>query len=397
MLHVEFSRRRRAGVRPRMQGRPWGNASSINWFALATVAAIAALGVQCEPSDKPDIIVQNISNNASYSRYPCIVCDDAGHVVLAWTDVVDDSLEAICSVEKDEGGEWGERQVIHGSPYGARAPSLCFDNSGTLHAAWSQFLPPSPRYGWNIMYSRRPRGGDWAVPETITYGVAVQPRIAVGQDGIVHLIFADMGYGSNLCYSQRDTNGIWSPVEVVRDRYRVVGYWSVGALADGSCIAAWVDSNVTIIWSHRPADGVWSEPTAQPTTGLGLWAAMAAGHGACYLLYSDHEAKLVTLDSGPAWSPPDTTMPYQEAVYLGACVSAEGEPAVVSGTGGGRWGVWASIRRGSDGWRQCRVDNEHWPSNNTSIAVGPSGTLHVAWDSQDYPAAEEVFYAQVTW
>lgn len=369
--------------------------TSLARLLAVVVAAIGALGVQCEPSDKPDIIVQNISNNASYSRYPCIVCDDAGHVVLAWTDVVDDSLEIICSVEKDEGGEWGERQIIHGSPYGARAPSLCFDNSGTLHAAWSQFLPPSPRYGWNIMYSRRPRGGDWAVPETITYGVAVQPSVAVGQDGIVHLIFADMGYGSNLCYSQRVTNGIWSPVEVIRDGYRALDYWSLGVLDDGTCIAAWLDSGPAIAWSSRYAGGRWREP--QTLLNPGHWSALATGCGRCYLFYSDLDGWLAELDTGLAWSQPDSTLPHHEGGYVSMCVKPDGEPAVASGTSNNRWGVWASVRRADDGWRQCQVDNEHWPSNNTSIVVGPGGTLHIAWDSQDGEDEEEVFYAQVVW
>jgi hypothetical protein len=392
MMRMESNRRRRAETQPRVRG--WRRS---NWFALVIVAALAMLGVQCEPGGKPDIVVQNISNNEHASEYPCVVCDGVGHVVLAWTDD-DGGDEVIMYVEKDEGGEWSPPQRMVDMPTGQRNVSLCYDRVGTLHAAWAQFFGPGPRFGWNIAYSHRPRGGTWAVAETLTYGVAVEPRISVDTTGAVHVLFADAGYGSNICYASRSTSGIWSSVYVLRGDYQGLGAPVLGVLADGTCVAAWVEQDNNVHWSIRTPAAGWQQPATMPADGNGAWVTtLAAARDVCYQVYMDTKAKVVALTHDLTWTASDTSFPDRGGYALAACIDTDGDPAVATATTVGGQALRVAVRVGSQNWRSCLVDSEYGVSSGLSLAVGPSGTMHLAWSSQDYPAEGEVYYAQVVW
>jgi hypothetical protein len=174
-----------------------------------------------------------ITPDDSVSYEPCIASDANGHVALAWSGEHGDRVD-IWYVEKDPGGSWTEPENLteSGAGDGSRGISLCFDQTGTLHAAWSQAVGG----GWVILYTWRQASGTWAVPETIRHEVAVLPHVGVDATGRVHLVFHDISsMGSNPCYASRAPSGAWSPVTVIRPGYTCFEVAS-SVHPDGRCI-----------------------------------------------------------------------------------------------------------------------------------------------------------------
>ena len=82
---------------------------------------------------------------------------------------------------------------------GAFAPSLVSDASGGLHAVYSAATTRE------LMYLRKPRGGDWSAPAMIG-PTGESPSLAIGKDGVLHVAY----FSGGLRYGVRAGNGTWS-------------------------------------------------------------------------------------------------------------------------------------------------------------------------------------------
>lgn len=371
-------------------------------------AALLLMGSLCWRKDEPQFEIENISSNQSTSHRPSIACSDDGRVALAWSDYAT-GWEEVWLVEKEQGGRWTEPANISkaGNANGSRSVTLCFGTDGSLHAAWSQAVQigQSGAWVWAIAYARRPSGGEWAVPETIHCGTAVEPHVAVDASGTVHLAFHDMvgGY-STICYTSRSPSGIWSSIQEVSARHSA-GVGGFALLHDGTAIAAWDDrtgSPVRILWSERIQSGGWSAPALVYPSSVYCQSPVLASNGSKVALAFGESKQggrivVMTKQKGAAWSEPDTSCETRNAGMESVALSKQGH--VFLGFGNAAEPALRLARRNS-GWTQAKVTDSLYPSK-TTLAVDDEGRAHLAWASEaDYDTltgfrAKDVFYVEI--
>jgi len=325
---------------------------------------------------------------------PWIACDASGHVVLAWTRNVG-GREDVWYVEKDSGGDWSQPANLSrsGGEWGSRCVSLCYDRNGVLHAAWSQ----SVGLAWVIFYTRREPNGNWAVPETIVHGVAVEPSIGVDSSGFVHLLFEDIGYGFNPCYVRRHPTAGWGQVSVLRDKYRCL-HAAFGVRPDGRCIVVYDDKDSARTYWQSCRDDTWTLPTLLDSVSRSrAFFAMAAQGGTVYFAQNGglNQMWIWTYRDDTGWRGPDTSCPQSHAPSI-ISLGAPDDSILVVG-----WKDASSsklrLARRTSRWSIPVVvtgaDSTH-PTWRTSLAVSPDGLVHLTWAGPS-AGSSKIYYTSV--
>ncbi len=391
--------------RMREEGSPGSNrgAAAVRLLLLAGLV-VGASGSFCHRQPEPSFQIENVSNNPSYSDRPCIACTREGHVALAWSDYTT-GHEEVWLVEKDKGGAWSAPYNLSkaGNINGSRGVSLCYDRDRTLHAAWSQFAPRGQAGAWTIVYTRRPPGGDWAVPETIWHGTAVVPHICADTSGAVHLEFEDMSSRSTICYSSRSSAGMWAPVLEVSAPYTAaIGTGGIGAYDDGTAVVVWERDEGpgefgSLLWSERTLGGAWSPPAVVdfparyclgPTVGTNgneAVLAFAASNPGQWLV-------VLTRRAHAPWSEPDTSCESRNPGMLAAALSSAN--VVVAAWVNAAEPAFRLARR-DDEWAQAVVNDGRYVSM-TTVAVDADDHVHLAWKGEpDYPLPGDIYYTEM--
>ena len=378
-----------------------GHRLYVSVLAIAA-AGLLLMGSLCWHEPEPEFEIENISNNPSWSQRPCIACSDDGRVVLAWSDYAT-GYEEVWLVEKEKGGRWTEPVNLSkaGNANGSRSVTLCFGTDGTLHAAWSQAVQigQSGVWVWAIAYTRRPSGGEWAVPETIFHGTATRPHIAVDTSGTVHLQFTDMAGGSHwtICYANRNPTGNWSPVQEVSAPWSA-GDGDLAAIDDGTVVVAWDDWTsfpLRTLWSERIPSGEWSPPRVVYNSSNDCYVPILASNGSVVALAfggSYYYITVMTKQTGAAWSEPDTSCETRNGGHRSIALSKQGH--VFLGFANAAEPALRLARRDT-GWTQVKVTDSLFPSKTTLVVDG-EGHVHLAWSSQpDYPEPGDIYYVEV--
>jgi hypothetical protein len=369
----------------------------VRFLALATFIVLAS-GSLCHGP-----VVHNgfecITPDDSMSFEPCIASDAHGHVVLAWTRELGDRQD-IWYVEMDSAGSWSEPVNLteSGTGEGSRAPSLCFDQSGTLHAAWASLLGNN----WVILYAKRQGNGAWAVPETIRHEVAVLPRVGVDASGRVHLVFQDISsMGSNPCYVSRARSGAWSPVTVIRSGYTCFEVASA-VRPDGTCVVAFTESDTVhfterVFWVSRRND-TWTTPALLDVdTDVAAFLAMVAGSSTVYLGYqvSGHgQVRVWGSEDSTGWRGPDSLCPIGRSASGIALGSSS--PTSLFVTWKDPYTREMQVASRTTKWSQAvtiaESDSTHpW---STSASVAPDGLIHLAWAGGG-PERSKIYYTSL--
>ncbi|MDN3519923.1 sialidase family protein [Halomonas ramblicola] len=111
-----------------------------------------------------------------------------GELWAAWTEY---EGRLRISRSRDGGHSFSAPQHIAGSgDLPARAPSIAVDGDGRIHLAWTVGEDPAADIRYTVSDSR---GESFDPPRTLdaTGGHADAPKLAVGGDGIVHLVYAE--------------------------------------------------------------------------------------------------------------------------------------------------------------------------------------------------------------
>lgn len=375
--------------------------------ALSTVLRLLMLVLcfaltSCSLCHSPNahVEIECITPSDSLSYNPWIACDANGHVVLAWTRNIG-GREDVWYVEKDSGGDWSQPANLSqsGGQWGSRRVSLCYDRSGTLHAAWSQAVD----IAWVILYTRREMNGTWAVPETIVHGIAVIPSVGADSSGSVHLLFEDIGYGFNACYARRDPTAGWGPVSVLRDNYRC-RHAALAVRPDGRCIVVYAEKDSAHVdgrtyWLSCRND-TWTSRTLLDSTSWSPFSfAMSADGSTAYLAYRGGRGGLNDLwvwahrdESG--WKGPDTLCPQSRFAHLVTMAATSDSSLVVGWVGSSskvmlasRNSVWSNpiVVAGADSTNPC------W---RMSLAIAPDGLVHLTWAGGSADHAK-IYYTSV--
>jgi len=345
-------------------------------------------------SPNADVDIECITPSDSMSYNPWIACDANGHVVLAWTRNVG-GREDVWYVEKDSGGDWSQPANLSrsGGEWGSRNVSLCYDQSGALHAAWSQ----SVGIAWVIFYTRRELNGSWAVPETIVYGLAVEPSIGVDSSGSVHLLFEDMGNGFNACYARRDPTAGWGPVSVLRDNYRC-RHAALAVRPDGRCIVVYDDKDsLRTYWLSGRGD-TWTSPMLLDSVSrTRAFFAMAVRGNTVYFAQNGglNQMWIWTYRDEAGWRGPDTLCPQSHAPSMISLAAPDDSILVVG------WKQASSsklmVARRTSRWSSpvlvAGADSTD-PGWRMSTVPVPGGLVHLTWAGG--PADHsKIYYASV--
>ena len=222
----------------------------------------------------------------------------------------------------------------------------------------------------NNAYCRRSQdgGATWSVPTRInsTPGCVSSamergPRIAVGKDGVLHVVWAPQWPpgGDQVWYSQTRDGLDFTPQRDIRQVPKPHDEPNVTADGQGNVYATWLDS-------RSPADP--NSPVAAPI----------------YLAVSH--------DNGATWAPSEKIRSDYPGNFCGCCMprpflGADG--SIYLAARGGYQNVrdiWLLHQLPDQTWKSTRISNNNWilngcPMSGPSTAMGPDG-IDVAWMSQ---------------
>lgn len=141
--------------------------------------------------------------------------------------------------------------------------ALAYDSSGNVHLAWRDTREP-----WRIVYTTCPPAGACTPPQDL--GQGLQPELATGPDGRVHLVYArkadPSGYTFDVVYRERGAAGAWSPPQVISPGpTSLYGGPDLAVDAAGVPHVLWgANHGGQILYSYRLAAGTWAAPVTVP-------------------------------------------------------------------------------------------------------------------------------------
>jgi hypothetical protein len=351
--------------------------------------------------DQPaKIVLEDVSSDSSGAEYPVIVCNNSGHVVLGWTSNPT-GYNSIWIVEKDRGGQWEPRYNLSHNAIDARSLTLCYDSSGTLHAAWQQLVPIGGTATWVLFYTNRPLGGSWAEPETLWFPYPTQPLLSADYSGRVHLLYSGGSGIFRFCYSYCDPGGQWAPA-------RDIGGGDLAQCAD---LSVRRDGKVYVVWTEvenslgqvfyaiKDPSGNWStQANICPTNGWCFWPSVYSDQLRTYVVFMDQETQnrlLVLSQTGDsAWSSPEVApgiVPGQTAL----AVDVDDRLLVAS-----YLDCQLQLYRRDSTWSTI-ADNSETGLGGEGLCMAVdrgANVIHLAWYAQSGPTDDkpmEVYYAEV--
>ena len=180
-----------------------------------------------------------ISGSEGIASTPLIVADRQMNVHVAWSEGQDDIM-----FRSMIQGEWGEiEKVSESSTVGSIDPSMTIDGDGNVHIAWVEW---SFAQGTREIVQRSLVDGEWGPITIISQDkndFSGLPSIAAGDDGRIHIVWAD-GYNPNTKILYRSsTGGSFGPIEEVRPDGGGHPSWPIVAAGPGGdAHVVWYDT-----------------------------------------------------------------------------------------------------------------------------------------------------------
>lgn len=158
-----------------------------------------------------------LSEDQSLPNYPTIAIDPWGGVHIFWAEAAaETNSNNLITYLSQEGGNWGApTDVIAGVDHaGFSWPYAVGDDGGMLHLIWAAFdgLYYSSAFAAD---AENPRAWKRAQP-IVAVPQVYQSRMAVDQEGVLHVVFTIAGSGGNAFYVRSEDGGVnWSlPVQL---------------------------------------------------------------------------------------------------------------------------------------------------------------------------------------
>lgn len=295
-------------------------------------------GYGCEPPSNPPVTwtpAVRLTSSDTISIAPELAADRQGRLHAVWYN----SGRVVLYASKAPGGAWSTPTIIPGSA-NAYYPDIEVDAQGMLHVIWLA--------NGNIVYATKPTNGSWSSPVNVSSAgqANVIPQIHSDATGNLHLIWSDSSPGNaEIFYRRKTAGGAWSVTERVSNTAGTSWAPDVAADSQGKVHVVWYE-NGEIFYAWRSVAGDWSAPVnISQTAGSSLWPALG--------ISADDTLHLVWPDRLPVGINGDVFILYY----------AE-KPAA---------GSW------STGLELARVPGSGQNLMAPSLAVGPTGALHVAW------------------
>jgi hypothetical protein len=322
-------------------------------------------------------VVSTESTRGSYES--ALTIEEDGTLHVAWRDYSDyagsDLYPDIFYKKKPGGGSWSLTEVVSTDlPSSEHLPSMGVDGAGTVHMVWHDSIDlAGSRDALNIVYTHKVSGGSWSFPEIISTESATSSSwyasLAVEPDGTVHVAWEDhadyagSGADGDIFYKQKPGGGSWSTTEVVSgDSTGDSSNPSLAVDPDGTVHVAWEDQtdyagaggDWDIFYKKKLFGGSWSltEVVSTESVVASMESSLAVGpYGAVHVAWQDLTDYA---GSGSDWD-----------IFYKKKPAEVWQPAGIEG-----------------GWSTTEIvttESFGFPSSRPSLAVGPFGTVHVAW------------------
>ena len=388
---------------------------------LATVGVVLLLGLLAPEAAAGTTPPVNLSGSGSWARFAALARAADGTLCAAWSDNRDGvwNIYSACSV--NNGQSWGAPGRVASTSLESIHPAVLFsgtvplffwaDNNssrvftiyqktgtavevavpgilmpvsrfsvaraedGSLHLVFANWPSADERTG-DIYYTRRPATGEWlsaTVIFTYTFLGSMDPRIAVGPEGTLHVVWREtLSLSEDEIRYMTGTVGAggavtWSPSVTASD---------VVPLAWGPDIAVAPNGNAHIVWTEKSGENR-------------------------YLAYARFSARGERIPPRRLGGP--FSVNQNNPYHLAPAIAATGERVCIA---------WNSVPGGAsaeDVFLICSEDGgETWspPENlsrtpamslRPSIAIAPDGSVHVVWQEfsgTDYDTDYRVYYTR---
>ena len=309
---------------------------------------------------------------------------------------------------------WTGAKVVSPTGYD---PSLAVGSDGRVHIVWEDigiyYRSYAPRKGWTAIKVVSTEGYD--------------PSLAIGPDGTVHIAWAERVLDGpfSIVYRKFKPNSVWPPPEVVA----ITGYDLINP-----CLGVASDGTIHIVWNLRYASMEVGIPYRRYEPGTG-WTgiehfpgvvsknpSLAVGpDGTAHVVWQwgwEDDAAILhrSYEPGTGWETQETVSPIPISGPPTWWV-LEANPSLAVGPDGAVHVAWVDSAdyRGSGGdvdiFCKSYLPNIGWTvaevvstessadSSSPSLAVGPDGTVHIAWvDQTDYRGSgtdADIFYKKL--
>ncbi len=191
---------------------------------------------------------------------PTIV--DAGDLVhIVWSDKLSSHFDLFYSWKVESGSTWADPDFVTDTLFSSLRARMTADGDGNLHLVWQENADPN-----EIMYiSGTVEAGHttWSVPVTVSEKIdpnATSPQLAVGENGIVHVVFAVDVPG------QQDTQDVYYAVFPISDTGEISPTLIPGSRVEISqqlpnyaspSVALGEPNDVHVAWNGLLAGDVW--------------------------------------------------------------------------------------------------------------------------------------------
>jgi hypothetical protein len=275
---------------------------------LPSLVATFALAGSGQALAEPTWLVREPLDATTNATIPADVAADAdGNAVAVW--IAEGEIRASY---RPWGGPWGAPENLDpGASIHATQPRVTVQPDGEFVAAWIVDTD-----GSFLRWARRPAGGGWSEPDTVT-GVSSPPEVGAleaAADGSVTVLTLDEGFGST--NTKRAGSETWGPDEdpglPQGPRLAVAPDGSALAVASGQCgtvtfvpclvaafrragsetygavepvaafgpgrfdtgfeVAAAPDSSFTVVWGEVPSEGISGSVRSDHRGAGGAWA-----------------------------------------------------------------------------------------------------------------------------
>jgi hypothetical protein len=284
-------------------------------------------------------------------------------------------------------------------------PTIATGSDGNVHAVWQDDTDGPWGNDIEIMYAKWTATGGWSNATCVSdgwggvnwnSGDSLNPTIALGLDGTVHVAWSDStvspwGSDSDILYTNWTAASGWSNASLVSDTWNG-GYWNNG-FSICPTIAVGSDGTVHLAW-WDDTDGSWGIDTEIfyakwiASGGWSLVTCVSDGWGGAYWNTGTSERPAIAVGVDGT-----VHLVWQDNTLFQLWGS---DPEILHAT----WtamGGWSNATCVSDGW-----GGVYWNKHNSfdpAIAVGLDGSIHSVWyDDTNGPWGNdmEIFHAKWT-
>ncbi|HEY5600974.1 MAG TPA: hypothetical protein VIK81_02685 [Patescibacteria group bacterium] len=363
----------------------------------------------------------NVSQDSIRSIFGsiAITSNNQAHV-LYWSP---DRPEGQTIFYSNDSSNWSSSEILSS---GGNEPAMAVGPNDTLHAVWGWAGSSNPCTSPDkISYSFKVEN-TWSSPECLP-GHSISPAIAVGEDGIVHIVYSAPGplSGPDVWHTSRINNQWENPTNLsnITVGNGAAGLPKVTVTNDGTVHAAWwgrpdgcCTANVYHSYKFAQCD-TWSNPTNVSLNGpfvgqnTGYLAIAASSDNSVHLVWEDVSGSPgeIFYSSTVSPTPPETCSStpdpsvWDTPTNISNNTSSSRIPWIASGNDGIVYVVWGDNTGGTNKILYTSKVNGQWstPTEISNlpfgvgvprIAVSPNGIVHVVFHTEASP--EEIYHVQ---